>query len=161
MKIKMYTDGACSGNPGPGGWAVVVNTETECKQYYGGEPDTTNNRMELTAVIKCLKAIVASKNRDAQFEIYTDSAYVVNAINHRWLHAWGSHNWHTRATGDPVKNQDLWKMALAYLNTIERCGKNVTLIKIKGHNGNTFNELCDKMAREAAMEIAEKVKIIR
>ena len=152
MKIKIYTDGACSGNPGPGGWAVVVNMANECKQYSGGEPNTTNNRMELTAVIQCFKRVLKMKDKNVQFEVYSDSAYVVNAINNEWLQSWKANDWKTKQK-ELVKNQDLWEQALICLDAIKDAGKKVTLIKIKGHAGNTFNELCDKLAKEAAEQV--------
>lgn len=148
MKVKMYTDGACSGNPGPGGWAVVVNTSNECKRYCGGEPVTTNNRMELTAVIHCLEIILDTKDKSVQFEIYSDSAYVVNAINNGWIECWNDSGWKTKQN-DQVKNQDLWKRAYEYIKKIRESGQNVAIVKIKGHSGNTFNELCDKLAKDA------------
>lgn len=147
MKIKIYTDGACSGNPGPGGWAVVFNTEKECKQYSGGNASTTNNRMELTAVIECMKRVLKTKDTKSEFEVYSDSAYVVNAINNKWLQSWKANGWKTRQKDD-VKNKDLWEQAEKYLQHIKDAGQKIVLIKIKGHAGSTFNELCDKLAKE-------------
>lgn len=153
MKIvKIYTDGACSGNPGPGGWSVVVNLEKECKQYSGGEVNTTNNRMELTAVIQCFKRVLKNGNKNVQFEVYSDSAYVVNAINNQWIQSWATNGWKTK-TKEPVKNQDLWEQTLICLDAIKDAGIKVRLVKIKGHAGNTFNELCDKLAKEAAERV--------
>jgi len=156
MKIvKIYTDGACSGNPGPGGWSVVVNLDEECKQYSGGEASTTNNRMELTAVIRCLEMILKNKSKDARFEIHSDSAYVVNAINNRWLESWERNGWRTKQK-EPVKNKDLWEQAAKCLYNIRKAKQSVVLIKVKGHAGNTFNELCDKLAKEAAAQAGRK-----
>lgn len=153
MKItKIYTDGACSGNPGPGGWAVVINLDKECKQYFGGEINTTNNRMELTAVIRCFERIIESKSTDTKFEIYSDSAYVVNAINNGWLKSWEHNNWCTKQK-EPIKNKDLWEQAFDCLHKLSRNNQKVVLVKIKGHAGNSFNELCDKLAKQAAMKI--------
>lgn len=153
MKIvKIYTDGACSGNPGPGGWSVVVNTAKECKQYSGGEPNTTNNRMELTAVIQCFKRVLKTEDKDTKFEVYSDSAYVVNAINNGWVQSWKKNRWQAKQK-EPVKNQDLWEQMLVCLEAIKESGQQVSLIKIKGHSGNTFNELCDKLAKEEAERV--------
>lgn len=147
MRVKIYTDGACSGNPGPGGWAVVFNTEHECKQFAGGDASTTNNRMELTAVIECLKQIVKQPNSTDVFEVYSDSAYVVNAINNRWLDGWQRNGWKTKQK-EEVKNKDLWQQAIKLLDKLKQANRRVVLIKIKGHAGNTFNELVDKLAKE-------------
>lgn len=151
-RIKIYTDGACSGNPGPGGWAVVFNTEKECEQYSGGETDTTNNRMELTAMIRCFERILKVKEKNVQFEVYSDSAYVVNAINNKWLCGWRANGWRTKAK-EPVKNQDLWEQVVIYLEAMKEANQKVVLTRIKGHAGNTFNELCDKLAKEEAVRV--------
>lgn len=148
--VKIYTDGACSGNPGPGGWAVVVNLDKECKRYFGSEASTTNNRMELTAVLKCLEKILKNMDSNVSFEVYSDSAYVVNTINSGWLEGWQKGGWYTKQK-EPVKNRDLWEQVLSCLQQLQEAGQKVTLIKIKGHAGNTFNELCDKLAKEALL----------
>ena len=151
MQIRVYTDGACSGNPGPGGWAVVVNTDKKCKTYGGYEVETTNNRMELTAVNECLKKISKHKSTNDVFEIYSDSAYVVNAITKKWLSGWLINGWKTNA-GNDIKNRDLWEQTSKYLRLIEDTGQKVTFIKVKGHTGNTFNEMVDKLAKEQSLK---------
>ena len=109
--------------------------------------ETTNNRMELTAVNECLKKISKHKSKDDVFEIYSDSAYVINAIVKKWLHGWQGNGWKTK-TGDDIKNRDLWEQTSKYLQLIETTGQKVTFVKIKGHAGNTFNEMVDKLAKE-------------
>lgn len=150
MKIRIYTDGACSENPGPGGWAAVFNTENKCFTISGNEIDTTNNRMELRAVIEAFKKILKTKSNN-EFEIFCDSAYVVNAVNNRWIETWQRNNWKT-TKGEDVKNKDLWEEFSKVKNEV--CSKDisVTLIKIKGHAGNTFNEMVDKLAKEESMK---------
>lgn len=156
MQIRIYCDGACSGNPGSGGWAMVVNTDKQCKTYGGYEVETTNNRMELTAVNECLKRIGAHKAKADVFEIYSDSAYVINAITKKWLHGWQNNGWKTK-TGDDIKNRDLWERTSKYLRLIEDTGQKVTFVKVKGHAGNTFNEMVDKLAKEQSLK-AQSVK---
>jgi ribonuclease HI len=151
MQIRVYTDGACSGNPGPGGWAMVFNTDKQCKTYGGYDVETTNNRMELTAVNQCLKKISKHKSKDDVFEIYSDSAYVINAIVKKWLQGWLKNGWKTK-TGDDIKNRDLWEQTIECLQLIETAGQKVTFIKIKGHAGNTFNEMVDKLAKEQSLK---------
>lgn len=154
MKVRIFTDGACSGNPGSGGWAIVINTEYRCTTFSGSEELTTNNRMELKAVIAALTAIV---NREKKFEtkneyeIYSDSAYVVNAVNQHWIEAWKLKDWKT-SKGNDVKNKDLWEKLVELRSEIERLEVDLTFIKVKGHAGNTFNELVDKLAREESMK---------
>lgn len=149
MKVKIYTDGSCKGNPGPGGWAIIVNTPTKCKKYSGGELVTTNNRMELTAVIECLKRILWVKDNRIQFEIHSDSAYVINGITKGWIENWKKSQWKT-SKGEPVKNAELWEQLSTLLDAVQDAHKDITFVKIRGHAGNTFNELCDKLAKEAA-----------
>lgn len=147
MRIRIYTDGACSGNPGPGGWAMVVNTEDQCKHYSGHDTSTTNNRMELMAVVQCLKRILEHGSTKNVYEIYSDSAYVVNSINNKWLDRWKISGWKTKK-GEDIKNRDLWEKADHYLTEVTNAGQRVKFIKVKGHAGNTFNELVDKLAKE-------------
>jgi ribonuclease HI len=138
--IKIYTDGSCLGNPGPGGWAWVATDGKNVAERSGGEPNTTNNRMELTAVIKAVLA--ASKH--AEIEIYTDSQYVKNGMQ-VWIKNWKKNNWRT-ADKKPVKNQDLW-MALD-----EAASKiKINWRWVKGHAGDPMNERCDELARAAAL----------
>ena len=147
MRIRVYTDGACSGNPGPGGWAAIFTVADGYKQLSGHNINTTNNRMELTAAIEALKHLsVAEWARDAdKVDLHSDSAYVVNAINNKWVEAWSNNDWLTQQ-GKPVKNQDLWKELGVTLRRMERAGVDVQFIKVKGHAGNTFNEMVDKLA---------------
>lgn len=155
MRVRIFTDGACSENPGPGGWAAVFNTESKCKTISGNEEMTTNNRMELKAVIESYKKVL-SKNpkKETEFELYSDSAYVVNSINNGWIMKWQQNNWKTTKNED-VKNRDLWE-ELAKLRA-EAVSRNIyiKIIKIKGHTGNTFNELVDKLAKEESMKAKE------
>ena len=145
MNIKIYTDGACIGNPGPGGWAAILLTENEKKEIFGGEKLTTNNRMELTATIKALeycKEQEGPQPKLQRIEIYTDSIYVKEGIT-KWINNWEKNNWKT-ADKKNVKNVDLWKKLkeLTKSNQIEWCW-------IKGHSDNPMNDLADKLAKEA------------
>ena len=145
MEIKIYTDGACVGNPGPGGWAAVVISEKNVKELFGGEKLTTNNRMELTAAIKALEYCDKQEDRQLslkQIKIYTDSIYVKEGIT-VWIDNWEKNNWKT-ADKKNVKNIDLWKKLkeLTKLNEIEWNW-------IKGHSQNPMNELADKLAKKA------------
>lgn len=155
LKVRIFTDGACSENPGPGGWAAVFNTANKCSTISGNEKTTTNNRMELKAVIEAFKRVLI-KNKNAEYELYSDSAYVVNSINNRWIDKWQQNNWKT-TKNDDVKNRDLWE-EFAYLkNKVESLGIYIQIIKIKGHAGNTFNELVDKLAKEESFKAKEGV----
>lgn len=138
-KVIIYTDGACSGNPGPGGWGAILMYKDNKKEISGGKKDTTNNVMELTAVIEGLKML----KFPCDVEIYSDSAYVVNAFNQKWIDSWIKNNWKTSGK-DPVKNKEIWQ-ELYELTKIH----NVKFIKVKGHSDNEFNNRCDEMAREA------------
>lgn len=160
MKVRIYTDGACSENPGPGGWAVVFNTASKCHTFSGNEQLTTNNRMELRAVIEAFKRIVAKEIQFCkpkhEYDIYSDSAYVVNTINNHWIDAWKKNNWQTTKHED-VKNKDLWEEFDALKTKVEKLGVCVILNKVKGHSGNTFNELVDKLARGESMKAKEGI----
>ena len=151
MRVRIYTDGACSENPGPGGWAIVVNTESACDQFSGSEASTTNNRMELTGMLEALKYIATHGNSRDIYEVYCDSAYVVNSINNKWLERWKLNGWKTKQ-GDDIKNRDLWELISEQFKQIRKHEQQVLLIKIKGHAGNTFNELVDKLARAESMK---------
>ena len=145
MEIKIYTDGACVGNPGPGGWAAIVLVENEKKELFGGEKLTTNNRMELTAAIKALEYCDAQEGRQPslkQIRIYTDSTYVKEGIT-VWINNWEKNNWKT-ADKKNVKNVDLWKKLkeLVKSSQIEWCW-------VKGHSNNPMNDLADKLAKKA------------
>jgi len=136
-KVIIYTDGACSGNPGPGGWGAVLMYGEHKKEISGGEAATTNNRMELTAMIKALSALKEA----CDVEVYSDSAYVVNNVSQGYLNFWIRNGW---LTGDnkPVKNQDLWEALVDFMNKMP-----IRFIKVKGHADNEYNNRCDALAR--------------
>ena len=134
--VDLYTDGACSGNPGVGGWAAVLIYKGKQKEFSGGERETTNNRMELTAVIRGLEALKEKCN----VTIYSDSAYVVNAVNNDWITNWQLNGWKNSAK-DNVSNQDLWEKLLDLLTFHPS-----VFVKDKGHSKNELNNLCDKLA---------------
>ncbi len=137
-KVKIYSDGACSGNPGPGGWACVLLYKGNRKNISGFVEHTTNNRMELTGAMYGLLALKES----CTVEIYTDSAYIHNAFDKGWIIAWQRNGWKT-ASKKPVENQDLWKEILNLCK-----GHVVTWFKVKGHADDELNNLCDKLARD-------------
>ena len=153
MRVRIYTDGACSENPGPGGWAVVINTASTCRTISGNEKLTTNNRMELRAVIEAFRKIVNKKSHkeDVQYDIYSDSAYVVNTINLKWIDVWKKNGWQTTKRED-VKNRDLWEELSELMFKAQTLGIQITLNKVKGHSGNTFNELVDVLAKDESMK---------
>ena len=160
MKVRIFTDGACSENPGPGGWAVVFNTEKKCYTISGNELHTTNNRMELRAVVEALRKILSKRKHKSknQYNIFSDSAYVVNTINNNWLEKWKMNGWKT-TKGRDVKNRELWEELNELIDNINRKDTEVTFHKIKGHSGNMFNELVDKIAKEESIKAKEsKVK---
>lgn len=140
--IKIYTDGACSGNPGPGGWAAVIIYGTTEVSISGNEADTTNNRMELTATIKGIEEI----GDNSDLELYTDSKYVKDGIT-TWIYNWKKNGWRT-ANKKPVKNIDLWQ----HLDKIIE-KKNIQWKWVKGHSGDKYNDLVDSMAVEACNKI--------
>lgn len=133
--IILYTDGACSGNPGMGGWAAILNYKGVEKVISGGEKETTNNRMELTAVIKGLEKIKGAQHVD----VYSDSAYVVNAFEKDWISSWKAKGWKT--TKGEVQNLDLWKQLIALTEKHD-----VVWHKVKGHSDNEYNNRCDRLA---------------
>jgi ribonuclease HI len=135
-RLTIYTDGACSGNPGPGGWAAILVWGATEKEISGGEPETTNNRMELMAAIKALEAV----KRPVPIDLVTDSEYVKNGIT-QWIHGWKRNGWRTAAK-DPVKNADLWQR----LDELARAA-DVSWHWTKGHAGHEMNERVDKLAR--------------
>lgn len=137
--VEIYTDGACSGNPGPGGWGVVLLYGGHRRELSGSEPHTTNQRMELTAAIEGLKAL----KHPCRVRLYSDSAYLVNAFNQKWLERWVKNGWRT-VKKTPVENKDLWEQ----LYDLTRKHR-VSWIKVRGHAGNKENEHCDKLANEA------------
>ena len=138
-KIIIYTYGACSGNPGPGGWAAILIYNGKEKEISGGNKNTTNNIMEITAVIEGLKAL----KYPCEVELYSDSAYVVNTFTQGWIFNWMQKGWKT-ASGDSVKNKELWQ-ELYSLTKIHK----VTFNKVKGHADNHYNNRCDELARDA------------
>lgn len=138
-KVTIYTDGACSGNPGPGGWGAILIYEDIKKEISGAKADTTNNIMEITAVLEALKLLKV----ECEVKVYSDSAYVVNAFNQGWIENWKKNNWKT-AGKDPVKNRELWEE----LYELTQKHK-VEFIKVKGHSDNEFNNRCDELATSA------------
>ena len=135
-KVEVYTDGACSGNPGKGGWAAILVYKGTEKEISGGEKETTNNRMELTAVIEALKCLKEPCN----VTLTTDSKYVCDAINKRWVFSWKKNGW-KKADKKPALNVDLWEQLLDVLDK-----HNVEFVWVKGHNGHKYNERCDELA---------------
>lgn len=135
-QVKIYTDGACSGNPGPGGYGAILMYEENKKEISGGEANTTNNKMELMAAIVALETL----KEPCDVELYSDSAYLVNAYNQNWIEGWKKKNWKNSSKHD-VKNRDLWER-LEKQTTIH----NVKFIKVKGHSDNEFNNRCDELA---------------
>lgn len=140
--VILYTDGACSGNPGPGGWGAVLIYQRHTRELSGYAPETTNNRMELCAAINGLRAL----NQDCDVDLYTDSAYVCNAFEKHWIDQWQVNGWKTANKRD-VENQDLWKELLALTRT-----HRVSFHKVKGHADNEHNNRCDALARKAIQE---------
>ncbi|MBI0163181.1 ribonuclease HI [Bartonella sp. M0283] len=140
-QIEIFTDGACSGNPGPGGWGVLLRWNGVTKELYGGEADTTNNRMELTAAIKALNAL----KEPCEVDLYTDSVYVRNGIS-SWIDSWKANNWKTSAK-KPVKNAELWQQL-----DEARLRHKVSWHWVKGHAGHPENERCDELARKGVDE---------
>lgn len=138
-KVTIYTDGACSGNPGPGGWGAILMYNGNKKELSGGNKDTTNNIMEITAVLEALKAL----KFPCEVDLYSDSAYVVNSFNQGWIYNWLKKGWKT-ASGEPVKNKELWEELYNLTQTHK-----VTFHKVKGHADNEFNNRCDELARNA------------
>ena len=135
-QIEIYTDGACSGNPGPGGWGAVLVYNGKERELSGSEKNTTNNRMELTAVIMALNAL----NQPCEVKLTTDSKYVCDAVNKGWVYSWRKNGW-KKSDKKPALNIDLWKELLSLLEKHE-----VEFIWVKGHNGHKYNEICDALA---------------
>lgn len=140
--IQIFTDGACRGNPGPGGWGVLILAESGAQEFYGADEQTTNNRMELTAAIQGLTAVASG----ASVAIYTDSQYVKNGLE-SWIKAWKANGWRTSAK-KPVKNQDLWR---ALDSAAQRLV--VSWHWVKGHSGHPQNERADALANRAIDEM--------
>lgn len=138
-EVIVYTDGACSGNPGPGGWAAILRHGSAERELSGGEPATTNNRMELMGVVQALAAL----REPCRVTVHTDSAYVSNAFTERWIDNWKRRGWLT-ADRKPVKNRDLWEALLAGMERHE-----VRFIKVKGHADDALNNRADELAVKA------------
>ena len=134
--VEIYTDGACSGNPGPGGWAAILKYGEFRKEMSGGEKSTTNNRMELTGAIAGLSAL----KEPCIVKLYSDSQYLVRAINEGWAEKWKAKGW-MRNKNEPALNSDLWEQLLQLLST-----HSVEFIWVRGHNGHAENERCDRLA---------------
>ena len=143
--VDIYTDGACSGNPGPGGWAAVLRFGVHEKELSGSMPHTTNNRMEVFAVISALGAL---KER-CHVRIHSDSAYVVNAFKQGWIDNWQKRGWKT-SDGKPVENQDLWRLLLIVVRKHE-----VEFIKVPGHADCAENNRCDELARAGIQKVTK------
>lgn len=138
-QVTIYTDGACSGNPGPGGWGAILIYGQHEKELSGFVPDTTNQRMELLAAIKGLDSLT----KPCRVKLYSDSAYLVNAFIQGWLENWQKNGW-LNAKKQPVSNDDLWRQLIALSESHD-----VEWIKVKGHSDNKLNERCDALARGA------------
>lgn len=145
-QVTLYTDGACSGNPGAGGWGAILIYGEHRREFSGGEPQTTNNRMELTAVIEGLMNL----KFPCRVDVYSDSAYTVNGFLQGWVYGWEKMGW-KKADKKPVLNDDLWKQLLALTREHE-----VTFHKVKGHADNPLNNRCDELARGAIDELRMK-----
>jgi len=145
-KVTIYTDGACSGNPGPGGWGAILMYGKRKKELSGGEISTTNNRMELISVIRALEAL----KEPCAVKLYTDSQYVANAINLGWLESWKIKGW--KRKGGEVKNLDLWIKLVPLLEKHK-----VTFEWVKGHADNEYNNRCDELAVMESKKYREKV----
>lgn len=135
-KVVLYTDGACSGNPGPGGYGAILIYNGIEKEISGGEKNTTNNKMEMMAVIKGLETL----KEPCEVEVYSDSAYVVNSIEKGWIYSWKKNGW-KKADKKPVKNVDLWERLLDQMQKHK-----VTFLKVKGHADDELNNRCDRLA---------------
>ena len=138
-EVIIYKDGACSGNPGPGGWGSILMYKGNKKEISGGKEDTTNNVMELTAVIEGLKLL----KFPCKVKLYSDSAYVVNSFTQKWIYGWLKNGW-VNSSKEPVKNKELWQ-ELYNLTKVHE----VEFIKVKGHADNEYNNRCDELARNA------------
>ena len=143
--VVIYTDGACSGNPGPGGWGAVLTHGGREKEICGGEPDTTNNRMEMMAAIQALESL----KKPCRVELHTDSQYLRNGVT-QWIHGWKARGWKT-ADRKPVKNEDLWKRLDA-----ARLRHEVDWRWVKGHAGDVMNERADGLARKGLEETRKR-----
>ncbi|MCD8095956.1 MAG: ribonuclease HI [Ruminococcus sp.] len=143
--VEIFTDGACSGNPGPGGWGAVLRYGQAEKELSGGEASTTNNRMELTAVIKALEALT----RPCKVTLYSDSKYIIDSVTKGWAKSWQANGW-VKSDKKPALNPDLWKRLLQLLEVHE-----VSFVWVKGHAGHPENERCDRLAVEQSKKFAK------
>lgn len=143
--VEIYTDGACSGNPGPGGWAAILVAGDKEREISGGEKHTTNQRMEILAAVEALKSL----KRPCEVTLFSDSAYLVNCITQKWYVNWKRSGW-LNSQKEPVKNRDLWE---ALLSAME--GHTLHFTKVKGHSGHHFNERCDELARAAIRNLGD------
>jgi len=146
-RVIVHTDGACSGNPGPGGWGAILQWNGHTRELKGGEPHTTNNRMELMAAIRALEAL----KRSCEVEIHTDSQYLRDGIT-KWIHGWKRNGWRT-ADKKPVKNAELWQRLDAALAT-----HRVSWHWVRGHSGHDLNERADELARAAITEMRDAAR---
>ena len=144
-KVEIFTDGACKGNPGPGGWGALLRNGAHEKELSGGEADTTNNRMEMKAVIEALNAL----KQPCEVELYSDSKYVIDGIT-KWIHGWQKRGW-VNAAKKPVANAELWQLLLKATSR-----HNITWHWVKGHSGHPENERVDQLASDEAERIAVK-----
>lgn len=137
QKVTIYTDGACSGNPGPGGWGAILMYNDIQKEISGGEKNTTNNQMELIAAIEALNQLKVP----CEVTLYSDSAYLINCFTNNWLEGWKKKNW-VNSKREAVKNRELWE-------ELDRLSKihTITWVKVKGHADNKYNNRCDELAR--------------
>ena len=156
MDYIIYADGACSGNPGPGGYAFIIMNENEkiLLKVSGSKVKTTNNQMELTAIVRALVHVETfeNQNRKQTVTIYSDSAYCVNAIEEGWIYTWKNNNWKTKS-GREVKNIELW---LELYRFLKKTKMRIRAVKVKGHSGNKYNELVDKAAKDAIKNLNAK-----
>lgn len=155
-EIIIYTDGACKYNPGPGGYAAIIFDKTQKKGIKGNNKYTTNNIMELTSVIEALKwtlsfSTIYLEDKNSLIKVYSDSNYVVNSINNKWLWSWEEKGW--KNSSGNVKNKELWEEMISILENIS----NIEFIKVKGHSNNKYNNLCDKFAVEEAAKAKEEL----
>ncbi|RPE70659.1 ribonuclease HI [Tibeticola sediminis] len=145
--VEIHTDGACKGNPGPGGWGVILQSSASRKELFGGELETTNNRMELTAVIQALEAL----KRPCQVDLYLDSEYVRKGIT-EWIAGWKARGWKT-ASKQPVKNVDLWQRLDAL---VHEAGHQIRWHWVRGHNGHAGNERADALANMGVDQVLRR-----
>lgn len=142
--VTIYTDGACSGNPGPGGWGAILMYGDTIKELHGGEAHTTNNRMEMTGVIRALEAL----RHPCRVRLHSDSAYVINCFRNRWFDAWRRNGW-KNSSKQPVENRDLWERLLELSEVHD-----VEWVKVKGHSTDKWNNRADELARAGAKKFA-------